>query len=482
MNSGFAKYYKSLQVLTEEQIDEIHRGSLEVLENTGVKFENKRALELFEKNGCKVDHDNMIVKFPPGLVEESIQKCPSSIRLRARDRRNDINLGINVTYFSAFPGMRTVDLDTWEQKTPTIEDNHNAVKVLDSLENVHLTTSYSPYCELEGVPPVMLLPTSCWSRMKYFRKPFRIGQTQESWRWAIMMAQTLDIDVFGAFENSSPLAWSSDAIDCAWACAEAGYPVEVGTGTVMGGTGPATIAGSLVSSNAEMLSGVVMLQLIKPGLGTIANCFVFPQNMRTGAPGFGQIGISLYQAAYTQIWGSRYKVPTMLGACGPVASKPIDYQTGVEKAISSIIGALSGGTIINLIGGMYGELAHHPVQAVLDNDLAGMIGRFIEGIRVDEETLAVNLIEKVGVLPGHFLGESHTRKWHKKEQYIPHVFDYLTYPEWKKYGKKSALDYAKERVEEILSDYKHTLPESKEEELDRILEEARRYYKKKGLI
>jgi len=92
------------------------------------------------------------------------------------------------------------------------------------------------------------------------------------------------------------------------------------------------------------------------------------------------------------------------------------------------------------------------------------------------------LIEKVGVLPGHFLGEAHTRKWHKEEQYIPHVFDYLTYPEWKKGGKKNAVDYAKGRVEEILDNYKHSLPERKEQELDRILEEAKRYYKEKGLM
>jgi trimethylamine--corrinoid protein Co-methyltransferase len=389
---------------------------------------------------------------------------------------------MNTTYFSVFPGMTTVDLDTWEQRTPTVEDNHNAVKVLDSLENVHLSVSYVPYCELEDVPPAMLLPTSCWSRMKFFAKPFRVGQAQESWIWGIKMAQILDIDVFGSFESAPPLTWYGDAIECAWAHAEAGYPVEVGCGAVMGGTGPASFAGGLVASNAEMMSGIVMVQLLRPGLGTIANCFVFPQNMRTGAPGFGQIGISLFQAAYTQMWRAKYGLPTLLGACGPMASKQPDGQYGYEKGIACTIGALTGGSIINAIGGLHGELSFHPAVAVLDNDMAGMIGRFLEGMTVNHDSLAVDLIEKVGPIPGFFLGEAHTREWWKKEQYLPQVFDQLPYSEWQTGGKKSAFDRARERVEEILANYKHTLPEDKEEALDNVLAEARQYYKKKGLI
>jgi len=377
--------------------------------------------------------------------------------------------------------MRTIDLDTWEQRTPTIEDNHNAVKVLDTLENVHLTPSYTPYCELEGVPPALLLPYSCWSQMKYMAKPVRVGQAEYSWIWGIQMAQALGVDVFGSFENAPPLAWYEDAIDCAWACVEAGFPIEVGCGAVLGGTGPATFAGGLVSSNAEMMSAIVMVQLLRPGLGTIANCFVFPQNMRTGAPGFGQIGVSLFQAGYNQMWRYKYGLPTLVGACGPMASKIPDAQYGFEKALAVAMAALSGGTIINAIGGMHGELSYHPVIAVLDNDMAGMVGRFLEGIAVTEETLAVDLIEKVGPIPGFFLGEAHTREWWKKEQFVPEVFDLLSYPEWEAGGKKSAFDKSKEKYQEILDNYEHTLPGDKEEELDRILEEAKAFYKKKGL-
>jgi len=144
---------------------------------------------------------------------------------------------------------------------------------------------------------------------------------------------------------------------------------------------------------------------------------------------------------------------------------------------------LSGASLLQFHGAMYGELTHHPVQAVLDDDIAGMIGRFIQGIEVNDETLAIDLIEEVGPIPGHFLNRAHTRKWWKLEQFVPKAADRLTYPEWMKSGKKSCLDYARERMEEILATHKPTpLTPGQEEDIERILEEARKYYKEKGLI
>jgi len=138
---------------------------------------------------------------------------------------------------------------------------------------------------------------------------------------------------------------------------------------------------------------------------------------------------------------------------------------------------------MSLIGGVYGEVTAHPVQAVLDHDIARMIGRFMEGIDVNDETLAADVIHKVGPIPGFFLDQEHTWKWWKKEQFMPEVSDTLTYPEWEKTGKKSCLDYAKERVEEILATHEPTpLTPSQEEDMQRIVKEAKAYYKNKGLM
>ena len=123
-------------------------------------------------------------------------------------------------------------------------------------------------------------------------------------------------------------------------------------------------------------------------------------------------------------------------------------------------------------------------MAILDDDIVGMIGRFMEGPLVNDETMAIDLINEVGPIPGFYLNQAHTRKWWQKEQFVPKSADRLTYPEWMQRGKKNCLDYAKERMEEILATHKVSPPltPSQEEDVERILNEARNYYRKKGQI
>jgi trimethylamine--corrinoid protein Co-methyltransferase len=457
---GLVRNFKPLEILTEEQVEEVHRGALDVLEVTGVQVESEKALKIYEKGGCIVDYEDHRVRFPPGLVVQCIRQCPTSFHMKAL----------------------IADLDTWEVRVPTVEENHDANKVADGLENILGSPSYTPYTEFVDVPPVMLLPISTWSRLKYFSKISRVGTAVSSHIFEIQMAQALGVDIYGAMEAPPPLTWNVDATDCAIACAEAGFPVEPGTGGTMGATHPATLAGALVIGMAEVISGLVLVQLVRPGNPIIVNCFPPPQNMRTGHLKFGAITISLYQVSWNQIWRTRYGIPIMNGGIGPSNSKVIDYQVGYEKSIGALLSAMSGANMVNHSGGIMGELSYHPALSVLDNDMLGYIGRFLEGVNVSEETLAIDLINETGPIPGFFLNKAHTRKWWKKEQYLPHAADMLTYPEWLKTGKKSALDYARERADELLASWESKLPPGKEEELDGILEDCRQYYEKQGLI
>ena len=167
-----------------------------------------------------------------------------------------------------------------------------------------------------------------------------------------------------------------------------------------------------------------------------------------------------------------------------MATKEIDVQLGYGKGIGALIVALSGGHFIHLHGSVYGELTWSPLQAIVDDDIAGMVGRTLEGVQVNDETLAIDLINEVGPIPGHYLAKAHTRKWWPKEQFIPRVADRLTLPEWENTGRKGVLDYAKQRMEEILATHKVDPPltDSQEEGIERILEEARKYYRDKGLM
>ncbi|MHB1347989.1 MAG: trimethylamine methyltransferase family protein, partial [Candidatus Humimicrobiaceae bacterium] len=142
---GFTRQYPALKILSREQINTIIRASLDVLENVGVKFDSDRALEILEANKCKVDHKEKIVRIPPDVVEDSLRKSPSSFRLKSRDPKDDLIIGGDTLYFEASVGLGYVDVDTLESRAPTLEENNNGVRVLDSLENIHCLLSYCPY-------------------------------------------------------------------------------------------------------------------------------------------------------------------------------------------------------------------------------------------------------------------------------------------------------------------------------------------------
>lgn len=145
--------------------------------------------------------------------------------------------------------------------------------------------------------------------------------------------------------------------------------------------------------------------------------------------------------------------------------------------------ALSGANMIVFHGGVTAELSYNPLLSVIDDDVAFLIGKTIEGFDVSDETMAVDLIKEVGPVPGTFLNKKHTREWWKKEYFVPKVADRLSYKEWILSGRKSIIDRAKERMEQIKTTHKTVpMPSESDKEIDRILKEARKFYKEKGLL
>lgn len=480
MLKGFKRNFKPLEIITEEHVASIHQGILDVLRETGVRFESDWALQFFKKHDCDVDFEDNRVRFPEGLVEECLRKCPSSFRLKARDPNNDLIMGGNTVYFKCSAGMLTIDLDTYESRTPTKADYIDMVKVLDALPNVHAFSPY-PYYGFKGVPPVMAIPEGNALKTRYSSKFNTSCSNSECEIFNIEIAEAVGSEIMGSANVSPPMTWYDDQVLATRRLIEAGFPITTWDGCIHGGTGPATCVGSVITSCVEHISMIVMIQLLSPGHRVRAAHFTFPQDMRTGSPAFGDIGCSIGNSIFNQVW-RKYGIPSGNGNCYP-SSKQFDYQQGYEKAFAAIIPALSGTNMIEFQSSVFGELTAHPVMAILDDDIAGMVGRFIEGEEISDETLAIDLIEEVGPIPGVYLDKAHTRKWWKKEQYLPKVADRSIYPEWVSTGKKGCLDYARERMEEILATHKPLpLTPSQEENIERILKEAREYYRKKGLI
>ena len=482
MTRGFRRTFKPLEIATEEDINAIHKGTLEVLWKTGVLVEHDRALQLFKKKGCSVDLDERRVRIPPAVVEDCLRKAPSIFCVKARDPRDDLVIGGDTVYFTPFPGMQTVDIKTWQPRTPTRKEYYDYIKLIDALPNVHFFTCY-PYFGFKDVPEVMKIPEGIAAKIRNSTKVNLCCYANDCELFTVKMVKAIGgMEAFGAGHSAPPLSFSHEMMESFFRYLEADFPIWAGGGPVMGGTTPVTIAGSMVVTNAEMVAYVVFTQLFKPGARVMVHDYALPINMRTGAPNFGAIEAFIHQAIFNQIW-RRYGVPSVATSAGLVSSKKIDFQCGYEKAFSSLIAALTGAHVIQFAGGIYGELEAHPIQALLDNDIAGMVGRFLQGAEVNNDTLALDVIGEVGPIPGHYLSQQHTREWWKKEFFFPEAADRLTLPEWLKGGKKDCLDYARNRVDEIVASHKPIpLTNAQEREMERILKEEREYYRKEELI
>lgn len=478
---GFKRNFANLKMLTEDQCEAIHRGTLRVLAETGLDFNNERALKVFADAGCKVDLSSKRVRFPQWLVEECLAKCPSHYLVKARDPKNSVILSADAdyTYFASNCGMGTVDLDTWEPRQATRKDFYDFVKVLDALPNVHMMMGF-PYFGFAKVPEPMQLLESNAGKIRYASKVQLEGSVFDNHIWNIEMAKAVGLDLLLFVNPGAPLTYYKEHADLIIACVEADVPLHFTCGTLAGATGPATIAGAIIVENANNIAGMALAQLIRPGARVWAGNMMFVQNMISGSPSFGAIENPVMGAVHSQMW-RRYGVPSWNIFFGD--SKTLDFQAGYETALSAMAGAVCGSSVIFLQGAMTAELTAHPVKAILDDDIAGLVGRFLKGIEVTEDTMAVDLINSVGPIPGQFLDKAHTREWWKKEQHLPKVADRLSYTEWVARGRKDTIDHAKRRMEEILATHKpNPLTPQQEQAIEDILKEARNYYRQKGMI
>jgi trimethylamine--corrinoid protein Co-methyltransferase len=479
---GFLRRFPPLTILTDEQVEQIHQGTLDVLAVAGARIHHDEALNVLKKAGCKVDFDQKLVKFPPALVEEALRKCPSSFRVKSRNPMHDMILGLDHVLFFNFPGRDIVDLETWESREPTRQEHIELISVLDALPTVHFLNNY-PYFGYKGIPENMKEMEGAVLRLAHSTKVTMEIANNDIDMFTFRIANAIGTEIFANPNTSSPLTCYTDQTNACFLASEYDLPSMIWDGATAGSTAPASIAGAVISSNAEVIPYIVLLQLLNPGARVAVANLVLPQNMKSGAPAFGDIGVSLHTAAYNQVW-RRYGIPMVASSSGVSNSKIIGFQLAYEKTIPSLIGAISGSSAVQIHSSVYGEITAHPVQAILDDDIANMIGRFVEGLEMNDESLAVDLINEVGPIPGHYLSTQHTRKWWSREQYVTKSADKLTYPEWIQGGKTNSIDYAKGIMEDILANHKVDPPltPKEEDDVERILIEARNYYKKKELI
>jgi trimethylamine--corrinoid protein Co-methyltransferase len=482
MLKGFTRKYPVLKFMRVEEEEAIHRGALFVMQKTGMRIGHEGALKLMAENGCEVDFEDQRVRIPPWLVEECIRKVPSHFRLRARDPEKDLMVGGDSVYFMQGMGMRYVDLDTWETRPATAAEHRDAMIVADALENLHVAEGWEIYTDRQGIPPVMGLLENLASGIRYSSKTQVAGNIKDTEIFAIEMAKAVGTDLFPELEHACPLTIQAGGVEAAFRYMDAQIPIVPALAVSMGANGPATIAGAIVLQVAEMMGWVVMTQLHTPGAALAFHHAVSPLDMRTGNRLMGVSSRGVGGGMMNQML-RKYGIP-IWGNIGTFSnSKEIDFQAGFEKSTGTLLDALTGGHINLYHGGSSTELLYSSELAVMEDDVAGWIGHVMEGATINDETLAIDLINEVGPLPGHYLGTAHTRKWWNKQHYFPKVADLSSYASWVQAGKKDMLDLAKEKVQEILATHKPLpLTDAQEQAIEDVLKEARNYYRKRGMI
>ena len=267
---------------------------------------------------------------------------------------------------------------------------------------------------------------------------------------------------------TSPLMWGDVTAQNVIDLAERGIPAEIIAAPQIGATGPVTIAGSLVQANAEILSGIVIAQLKRAGTPVIYGGSPTLFDMRYATARLGAIESMMTACAEAEI-GKYYGLPTH-GYLGLSDSKVVDGQSCFESAIGIVMAALTGVNVVSGPGMLLGENCQSLEKLVIDDELCAMAYRLVEGVDVDEETLALEVIEKVGP-GGHYLGERHTMKHFRRERYIPSdVVCRLSLDAWKKAGSKDIVARARERVEKLLEEHQpKPMPEERAQALEEVV-------------
>ena len=248
---------------------------------------------------------------------------------------------------------------------------------------------------------------------------------------------------------------------------EFGVPIMITLGPMMGATSPASLAGTLVQVNAEALFSIVLSQVIKPSAPVVYGPHVAVMDMSTAQCTYGSAEQHLGRAAIAQL-GRFYNLPTF-GLGGGVEAKLPDAEAASQAMMGLFANALSGLTLTQCLGtlasGMYGS----PEMLLICDEMVHMLKRFMGGIRVDEETLAMEVIQEVSHT-GNYLVHDHTAQWFRKELFFPSLFRRQSIDQWLESGARPIVDVAHERVQQIIAKSTTSpLPDGADAELERVL-------------
>jgi trimethylamine--corrinoid protein Co-methyltransferase len=471
-------------VLSEDQTESIFHGLLEVLQRTGVYVHHEEARSVLRAAGAVVDGDRVYI--PPGLVQEALSAAPRETVVYHWDGSGVIRLRKNEVHFGPGPTCPNfIDPETEERRPYKRKDATSVARVCDALPNIgfveslgsisDVTPSLADVYEFADMITNTAKPIVAWS--------FSRETCSDIHQIGIAMAGgeeefRLRPNYIFYCEPLSPLTSNFEAMDKLLYCAENRIPVIYTPCCIAGGTAPATFAGVLINAMAESLHGLVVAQLKNKGTPFIMGGVVSIMDMQHSVLSYGAPELGLLSAGLTDM--SKYVGLPIWSTAGCTDAKVIDPQAAAEAALSIHSAMLSGANLVHDVGYTESAMTGSLFQLVMSDEIIGMSRRICQGIEVNEETLAVDVIDRVGP-GGNFLSEDHTLMHYKREHWQPVLVDRWNYETWATQGKKNYQERLKEKTREILATHKGPqVSDQVKRKIEAILKAAESREKKKA--
>jgi trimethylamine--corrinoid protein Co-methyltransferase len=423
----------------------------------GVRFPSQRALEIWEANGATVDREKKIVRVKGEVIEEALTKCPPAYPLAARDPGQDLPLDGNHVYLGTDGcGVEVIDIRTGQKRTSCLNDVREIARLADATEEVAFhwvaVSAQDAPVEARGLHEIKAVWESSTKHVQT-ESIYNVHEAQAAMEMAALLAGGKDKlrgrPLLSLMQcTAPPLGHDGGSLDAALIAAEHGIPTGFMTMASCLTTGPVTLAGNLAVGNAEVIAATALLQLAYPGAPVFYAAAQTASDLRLGCYTGGGPEDYLFGAA-TNVLADFYNIPLSMGAFATGAKEP-NWQAGIDGSLSTFMASVVMSDMLLGCGFLHGSRIWSYAEMMMDCEIFSIIHKVMQGIVVDDETLALETIANVGP-GGHYLAQKHTRK-HMRELFLPTLMDRRPYSEWET-KKDDARDWALEKARKRLVEH-----------------------------
>jgi trimethylamine--corrinoid protein Co-methyltransferase len=441
------------EILSREDVERIHQTSMRVLGNVGAEFPSEEALSVFRRHGVKTDGSRVYIT--EDQLWKALKTAPAQFTLHARNPERSVTIGDGEPVFAPGYGAPFLVDAEGNKRAPTVDDYHALVKLAHALPNQDVSGHL--LAEPGDVPPEKAPLHMVYAHMIRSDKPF-LGSVDSELgvRHTMEMVRILFGDALGdravtmgVISSLTPLGYSREMVGAILTYAREGQALLMANLAMAGSTAPITLVGMLAMQNAEILAGIVLAQLANPGLPVIFGTTSTNIDMRSGALAIGSPELAQVTAAHMQL-ARFYGLPSRGSGALTDANYP-NAQAGFESMMGMLTTVNSGADfVLHAAGILSSYLAFSFEKLVLDDEICGRARRFHRPLIVDADTLAYDVIARVGP-GGHFLMEDETLERCRTEFWSPEVSDRTGLDDWVQAGRPDVVVRAHKRWQELIA-------------------------------